>query len=311
MADSGLVSVVIATRNRPAQLRECLSALTHCANLAGAGVEAVVVDDGSREPLDGVVAPHRAALRIALIRQDNLGPGAARNAGVQRAQGELIAFTDDDCRPAPDWLSHMVAAYGDAIGAGRPVLVGGHTRNALPKNVYSSASQALIDYLYAYYNRPGQDARFFTSNNMLFGREPFLEVGGFDPQFRLAAGEDRDLAARCRERGWRLVYAPRATIDHAHHLDLRSFLRQHLAYGRGAARYHSLLAAQRRAPVRVEPFAFYANLVAHPIARRGASGWSAATAMVLAALMAGTQIANALGFALERARMGRVRERRP
>lgn len=310
MADAGLISVVVATRNRPAQLGECLAALARCA-AAGSAIEVVVVDDGGRAPLDDVVAAHGGALRVEMIRQENLGPGAARNAGVCHARGARVAFTDDDCRPAPDWPARMAEAHADASRAGRPVLVGGHTRNALPANVFSSASQSLIDYLYGYYNHAGRDARFLTSNNMLFGREHFLAIGGFDPQFKLAAGEDRDFSARCCEHGWRVVYAPDAIVEHAHHLTARGFWRQHVGYGRGAARYHSLLAAQRREPVRVEPLTFYARLVAHPVTRRRSYGWGAPRALTLAALMAVTQVANAYGFLLERRRMRRMREARP
>ena len=66
--------------------------------------EVIVVDDGSEPPMDSVVSFFRDRLELVLLSQANSGPAAARNTGAAQAKGKFLAFTDDDCTPAPDWL---------------------------------------------------------------------------------------------------------------------------------------------------------------------------------------------------------------
>src|SRR5262245_19683629 len=106
-----LVSVVIPTYNRPSQLTQCLeglSALTY----PHTGFEVIIVDDGSPTDLTTVIARFRDRLDLTLLRQPRGGPGAARNAGAAVARGGILAFLDDDCCPAKDWLLRL-AAYFD------------------------------------------------------------------------------------------------------------------------------------------------------------------------------------------------------
>ena len=96
-------SVVIPTYNRPSQLRECLEALAD-QDYPRTAFEVIVVDDGSTESLRGIDDLFRAKLPLVFLRQQNAGPASARNTGAQHAKGRYIAFTDDDCVPARDWL---------------------------------------------------------------------------------------------------------------------------------------------------------------------------------------------------------------
>ena len=154
----------------------------------------------------------------------------------------MVALTDDDCAPRPDWLGALAAAQG---GENRR-MVGGRVLNALPGNVYAAASQALCDYLYVA-GGGGGEAAFFTTNNLAFDMAGFEAIGGFDESFPRAAGEDRDLGQRWREAGGKLAYVPEALVDHAHDMDLRGFWRQQSNYGRGARHLQARMAA-RRAP---------------------------------------------------------------
>ena len=106
-------------------------------------VEWLVVDDGSPQRLDAVVAPFQDRLDLTFLRQANAGPAAARNAGARRARGSYLTFTDDDCAPAPAWLRALATQFARTPDA----LVGGRTVNALHDNMYAEASQQLIDYL--------------------------------------------------------------------------------------------------------------------------------------------------------------------
>jgi GT2 family glycosyltransferase len=277
-------TVVVPTYARPQRLAECLHALARLEPPPG-GYEVVVVDDGSPQPLDDVVAPHAALAR--LHRQDNGGPARARNAGAALARGERLAFTDDDCRPAPGWLT----ALDQALDAQPDAMLGGRTVNVLTDDLCAEASQQLVDHLYAWSARTGR-LRFFTSNNLALEAAGFTELGGFDPRFPGAAGEDRDLGVRWQALGRPLAYVPAAVVGHAHAMDLRAYWRQHAGYGAGAAVLHAALSERTSQGVRVEPPAFYAGMLTRPF-----RALPLRRALPVSALVALSQLATAVGFA--------------
>lgn len=280
-----LFSVIIPTYNRPQQLANCLQSFTHL-EYPRDRFEVIVVDDGSKTPLDELVSPFNTQFEVKLFRQNNSGPATARNTGARQAKHPFLAFTDDDCMPSPTWLKSLAARFAEAPNC----LIGGRTINALPHNLYSSASQQLIDYVYEYYNAKPPGASFFASNNIALPAQLFLDVGGFDTSFPLAAAEDREFCDRWLARGYQMLYAPEAQIHHAHHLSLQSFWRQHFFYGRGAFCFHQVRAERASEQVSVEPLSFYANLLAHPLSQ--AQGRS----LAVAALLGLSQVANAAGF---------------
>lgn len=238
-------------------------------------------------PLGSALEAVRGRLDVTLVETSHAGPAAARNAGAARARAPLLAFTDDDCLADRAWLRAMDAA----LTLDADLLAGGRTLNGLPENPFSSASQALLDYLYAYYNAAPEDARFFASNNVAVSHRRFERIGGFDAAFPLAAGEDRDLCDRQRHAGGRLAFVPGAVVTHCHRLGLAGFVRQHFNYGRGARRFHERRAARRGEPFRVEPPRFYLDLLRHPF--RAARGRRAAGLLALTVV---AQAANAAGF---------------
>jgi GT2 family glycosyltransferase len=202
-----------------------------------------------------------------------------------------LAFTDDDCRPAPDWLAALAARAEGAPDA----MLGGCTENALIGNPYATASHDLLHYLYTYFNPDPSRAHLFASNNLCVPRAGFLEVGGFDAAaFRdLAGGEDREFCERWVETGRRMEYVPEAVVRHAHPLDLHRFWRQHFAYGRGAYRLRVARCRRGAGAVRVEPPRFYLGLL---LAGKRASASETAR---LVSLLGLSQVANAAGFFYE------------
>lgn len=288
-------SIVVPTYDRPAQLRACLEALARLRYPADR-FEVIVVDDGSPTPLEPVVGPLRSALDVTLVKQENAGPAAARNTGAARAVGTYLAFTDDDCAPDAGWLRALAGRFARAPGH----LLGGRTVNALPNDRYATASQQLISYLYAYYNT-GSRAPFFASNNIALPAERFYALGGFNTDFPLAAGEDREFCDHWHARGWPMAYVPGAVVRHAHAMTLSRFWRQHFNYGRGAFFFHQKraerpnsngLACNRPAP---EPLSFYWNLLRYPLTQRPGMEGLPHTALLFLA-----QIANAIGFFWEK-----------
>lgn len=277
-------SVVVPTRNRPAQLARCLLSLARL-NYPRERYEVVVVDDGGNTDTKSVVGRIEQELRTTCLRVPQGGPAAARNAGVAASSGELLAFTDDDCAADPEWLRRLAARFSVMQGS----VVGGKVMNALASNRYSSASQGLQDFLYRWYHEDrGGELRFFTTNNLALSRFDFDSIGGFDETFTFAS-EDRDLSDRAIGAGLSLVYAPDAIVHHAHDLGLGEFLRQHYQYGKGAAQFRSRRRARRRTRVRLEPPAFYYEMLASPF-KAGSAKPLAGSLLLLAsqsALLAG------------------------
>lgn len=280
------ISIIIPTYNRPGQLSSCLGSLARL-DFPKNRYEVVVVDDGSSCSMKSVIEPYRQTMNITLVEQENSGPGIARNNGVAKSQGRFIAFTDDDCKPDLKWLTMFL----ERLEEDPERMYGGQVFNALDKNIYSTASQLLVDYLYGYYNAEPEHSQFFTSNNMAMAREVFDEVGGFDTNFPGACGEDRELCDHWRYRGYGLSYAPQAIIHHHHELTFWSFCRQHFAYGSGAIRFRMARIRREQERFRIEPPAFYLGLIG--------SAWKMKLPrpLSLTALMAISQVANVAGFA--------------
>lgn len=293
-----VISIIIPTYRRPARLAACLESIQQV-HYPAEQYEVIVVNDGGEiKAIDDLLGQQGANVRV--IHQENQGPAAARNKGAAAAGGEFLAFLDDDCRPAPAWLARLAEQLQQAPAC----LVGGHTINALTGNMYASASQLLIDYLYDYFNGRAAGPIFFTSNNFALAREQFLIFQGFDTSFPLAAGEDREFCDRWRRQGREMVYVPTAVIYHAHQLGLRSFWRQHFDYGRGAWHFHQLRSRQQAGQIEVEPLKFYWQLVRYPLKKvAGRRKW------LLMLLMGVTQVANALGFFTARWSPARARQK--
>ncbi len=286
LSEQPFFSIVIPSYARPDRLSSCLEALERL-DYPRDRFEVIVVDDGSPEPLRHVVDGLRDRLTVRLVRQAHAGPATARNTGAAGARGEFVAFTDDYCAPAADWLRCLAKRFASAPHA----MLGGRTINALPEQICSSASQTLIDYLYACYNAEPERARFFTSNNMAVPAEDFRRVGGFDVRFPLAAAEDRDLCERWFREGRPMIYVSEARVHHAHALTLRGFWRQHWNYGRGAFYFQQARARRGQSRIRFEPLSFYPRLLWFPMSR--VHGWRE---LRLAGLLGVSQVANALGF---------------
>jgi GT2 family glycosyltransferase len=294
------ISVIVPTYRRPVALRQCLGHLAD-QNYPRDRFEVLVVDDGSGEPPLNIVAEFQSRLNVTLRAQSHAGPGAARNTGARSAMGAYLAFTDDDCAPAPDWLAGLSACWRESPEVG----VGGHTVNLLLDNLRATASQVIVNLAYDFYNRSAQDAHFFASNNLALPTAGFREIGGFDESFRWS--EDRDICDRWRQAGHRLVYASGAVVHHGHDLSWTGFCRQHFHYGRGAFRYHR--ARMRRGTGRLrDDVRFHAELPRRLVAVFAAlplRRWAG-----LAALLALWQIANATGYCCEKAgRRGRCPDR--
>jgi GT2 family glycosyltransferase len=289
MNELPFLSVIIPTRNRPVQLAQCLRSLA-AQNYPRDRWEVIVVEDGGQEPADLELGEFADILPLRSLRQPHSGVGIARNNGAAHAHGHYLLFTDDDCLFPEDWLSR----YAERFALSGECLIAGRSINVLVDNIYSQATQELIDYLLFHFNVSPENATIAIGNNLGTPAEAFRAMGGFDPQYYRMAAEDRDLGGRWLAQGGRMVYAPEIIVHHAHRLTLRSFLRQHFHYGRGAWLLHKLEAQRWKSGHQLQPAAFYLSLLLWPWKHR-----TQFNAVRMAILLGAAQAATAAGYLRE------------
>ena len=288
-------SIVIPTYRRREPLARCLAAIEALA-FPRHRFEVIVVDDGSDQPPADLISTLARSLDAQLVCARHAGPATARNTGAKLARGRCLVFTDDDCAPQRHWLTAIDECMRESTA---PRAVGGRTVNVVANDAFAAASQGIVDFLYEYYGDHSAPWRFFTSNNLAVPREEFMELGGFDEGFPLAAAEDRDFCERWRGAGYELQYAPNAVVDHAHKLGFTRFNKQHFAYGRGAFDLHRSRARRGQRALRLEPGRFYYGLITYPLRRS-----RDLRALELSGLHFWSQVAYAAGYFYERARRG-------
>ncbi len=166
----------------------------------------------------------------------------ARNRGIRRAQGEIIAFTDDDCRVPHEWLARIVdgyARYPEVAG------VGGYLDppdNAVAHNVFARYERFVTSRIY----RQGAheivgrltDYPAGGTSNISYRKTVLDVVGGFDEWFPYAAAEDHDLRVRVQALGHQLLYLP-VRVEHMRLYSWESFRRQSITHGRGVMRWEA------------------------------------------------------------------------
>ena len=279
-------SVIVPVFKRGGELEDGLNAFANL-DYPPHRFEVIIVDDGSPKSPGPIVDKFSGKMDVRLVLQHHAGPAAARNRGIKEARGEFIAFTDSDCQVDRNWLTVLASEFAKSPEA----VVGGHTINRLEGNIYSSASQMIIDYLYSYYNKDPGHSQFLTSNNLAFPAEILRSLGGFNQKFSHPAAEDRDLCDRCVLNGYQLFYSPEAIVYHSHHLHLISFWIQHFNYGRGAFLFHTARKKRNKSEIKIEPLSFYFDFLKYPMNQT-----KGLRIIPLVLLMGISQVGNAMGF---------------
>ena len=226
LGETPRVSVIVCSHNGGVTLDECLRSLR---NLDYPDYEVIVVDDGSTDDTPGILARFPEVLAI---HQTHCGLSVARNAGLQRATGALIAYTDSDCMADRNWLIclvHQLLRSGAAA-------VGGP--NLTPEDGWLAACVAAAPGQPTHVLMGDQVAEHIPGCNMAFRREALEAINGFDPQFR-KAGDDVDICWRLQHEGFSITFAPGAFVWHHRRQNPRSYLRQQAGYGEAEALLHT------------------------------------------------------------------------
>lgn len=217
------LSVVICAYNAEATIDECLS---HTCGLAYPNLDVVVIDDGSTDRTAEIVRAHP---RARLVTIEHGGLSVARNAGIDAAHHDLIAYLDSDAYPSPEWPfylalgmnSHTVGAVGGPNVPPRDDPPGAH--------VVASAPGGPVHVLTA-----DDRAEHVPGCNMAFWRYTLDAVGGFDPVFT-SAGDDVDVCWKVLDHDLEIGFHPAALVWHHRRPTIRTYFRQQRGYGRSEA----------------------------------------------------------------------------
>lgn len=198
------VAVAVSTYQRAHMLPRLVAALEK-QTLDVDEFEVVIADNGATDGTAGVLAElvAKSSLNITTVTADvNRGPAAGRNLAWRQAQAPIVAFTDDDCVPTPQWLEHglqLMECDDHRVVVGRTAPPPEDER--LSHRPFSRTVRV-------------EDARFFPTCNTWFRRVDLEAAEGFDEQFDEPAGEDTDLGLRVTEAGAVATFGPDVLVHH-------------------------------------------------------------------------------------------------
>ena len=238
------ISLIVCTRDRCRKLACHLESLRRIT--FDRPWEIIIVDNGSVDPTAIVVREfvRNAPVPVTCLFNPTPGKSNSLNQALGIAKGQIIAFTDDDCYPAQDFLSQAWSAFRDpSVGyiTGRIML---HDPTDVPETINESTTPLTFSgrqYLY-----PGT----VMGANMAFRRRVLNDIGGFDPLFGpgapLCSTEDLDLGSRASARGWIGQYHPEVLVRHHHGRKASDLARMAKSYSIGTGAYYMKLLVKGR-----------------------------------------------------------------
>lgn len=212
IAETPDVAVVVVTFNRAALLEETLQAL-EAQSYPRRALSVCVVDNASTDETQQLLERWSTRSWLSVIRYDEHQPVvAARNAAVAATSGGIVAFTDDDCRPAKHWVRSLVAAFSSDVA-----IVQGKTMSDQRASVGPLSRTQVMP----------AEAGLYETCNIAYRRETFEAVNGFDTTFAAVVkktlgsrigqqpfGEDTELAWRAKHAGAVSRFASDAIVEH-------------------------------------------------------------------------------------------------
>ncbi|MCK6623213.1 MAG: glycosyltransferase [Calditrichaceae bacterium] len=223
-------SVIVPSFDRREEIRELLNSFT-ALDFPVERYELIIADDGSGDGTAELVQEFRGTCRFALhfYRQENRGPGPARNMGMERAKGDFFIFVDSDCTVSPGWLAaidrELHNQQGDAFGG-----PDSHREDFPPllKAINYSMTSFLTTGGIRGHKQKSLGKFYPRSFNMGLSRKVYEAVGGFGG---LRHGQDIEFSHRIISSGARVILVPGAVVYHKRRTSIRKFFRQVFNWG--------------------------------------------------------------------------------
>ncbi len=231
-----MLSIVVCTSNRIYQLQHCRTHIVNSQN-PGVSTELIVVDNNSSDDTKDVVADFKDSsfCKIRYVFEGKRGHSHARNRGLAEAKYSLIAFTDDDCYVARDWMVAVLREFSadpsiDTLG-GRVELA---TTGDYPVGIRTFTDRMIISSFRDLHSR-------MIGCNFVCTRKVFEEVGVFDIHLGKGSGcgcaDDTDFFFLLLKKGFKIFYCTEMVVFHAHGrstFTATQSVRDDYARGRGA-----------------------------------------------------------------------------
>lgn len=197
------VSVIVPVRNDPGHLCDCLLSLGRS---VFRNFEVLVVDDGSRDATPELAGGFGASVvRLATAG----GPAAARNAGAAAARGDLLVFLDADVCVPPDALSRIVMTFRDEPQV--DAVFGSYDRDPAQRNFLSQYKNLFHHFVH---QQGREEASTFWSGCGAVRRDVFLQLGGFDEDYRRPCIEDIEFGTRLVRAGGKVKLLKELQVRH-------------------------------------------------------------------------------------------------
>jgi glycosyltransferase involved in cell wall biosynthesis len=210
VGDSVTVSVVLPTRNRPDHVAACVATI-----LANTGfADLIVVDQSDGKATEELLAKIQDD-RLRYVRTDTRGVTNSRNLGIELSTSDVVVFTDDDCRVAPDWVPTLARVFASDPEA---AVVCGRVR--VPEELFKlgfaeSFEPKIREWKGAY---PPFGGDWGITANLAVRRDVVMRVGKFDPMLGagapLRSGGEPDFLFRVLRAGFKIVNAKEVSVDH-------------------------------------------------------------------------------------------------
>ena len=221
-----LCSIIIPVYNRPKEMQDILSSIV-AQNYEG-DFEVVVVEDGSTEKAEAVVAAFQGQLKLSYYYKENEGAGKARNFGMSKAKSDFFIILDSDCILPKTYLDIFAKAYQS-----NPFhFFGGPDAAHQNFSPFQKAvSYAMTSFLTTGGLRGHKNNKDFQprSFNLGVSKEAFQACGGFKA---MPIGEDIDLSFRLKALGYHAIYLSEAVVFHKRRTHLKAYFKQTFKFGK-------------------------------------------------------------------------------
>jgi len=240
------VSVIVTSYNNSHVLAKCLDALVGQEyDRTGIELEIIIVDSGSTDNSMEILESYGDAIKLVINPEDrpHLSPAEARNAGVARAEGEVLIFSDSDCVVPPDWVARMVGVMRET---GAPCVIGNREPDygemwgtfvrrynfIIYSNKFTIEEPVIMNEATLAAGRP---IVLLAANNFAIKSSVWNETGGMRSVFKNPSGEDLLMEIEIIKAGYDICFDPRVRVSHYHPISLKSMI--HKSFYRGESTY--------------------------------------------------------------------------